>query len=77
MITTSMVADSGLVNPPIRGMSAAAFQAIEFDARTSLAGNGSKKDLRRVLQDIADLAAAELSAEEKLDGCWQMTAGES
>lgn len=75
MITTSMVSGSGLADPPARGMTAAAFQAIANDARKVLAAKCSRREMRRVLKEIADLAAAELEVDGELEECWRMADG--
>ncbi len=56
-------------------MAAEAFQAIANDARKVLAAKCSRREMRRVLKDIADLAAAELKADGELEECWRVTDG--
>ncbi len=75
LISTSAVSGSGLVDPPVSGMAAEAFRAIMNDARRVLARKCSRREMRRVLKDIADLAAAELKVDKELEECWRMAAG--
>lgn len=78
MITTSMIGGYGTDAIHARGMMPAAMQAIADDARGALDGNCSKRRLRRILRNIADLAETELRVEEEIEGVgWNIWSSEN